>query len=360
VEKTPSQAAIVFEEEQLSYEQLNENANRLAHWLGDLGVGAEDLVGVCMERSPEMVIALLAVLKAGAAYVPIDPAYPRQRLALMLEDANVKALLTQQHLESILPDIEAEVVRVDRHQLESSNYCRSNPLSSAQPGNLAYVIYTSGSTGVPKGVMNTHQGICNRLLWMQDAYRLTESDRVLQKTPFSFDVSVWEFFWPLMTGACLVLAEPEGHRDCAYLVKLITAQHITTVHFVPSMLQMFLEDPGVEHCTSLKRVICSGEALSFAVQQRFFERLSAELHNLYGPTEAAVDVTSWRCDPDSKQPIVPIGQPIANTQIYLLDGNLQVVPIGVSGELHIGGVGLARGYLNRPKLFRLGYRASCT
>ncbi|HEY0602555.1 MAG TPA: amino acid adenylation domain-containing protein, partial [Herpetosiphonaceae bacterium] len=211
-------------------------------------------------------------------------------------------------------------------------------------------IYTSGSTGQPKGAMNTHVAIVNRLLWMQDAFGLTVSDRVLQKTPFSFDVSVWEFFWPLLTGATLVVAKPGGHQDSAYLVDLIARERITTLHFVPSMLQVFLDEPQLERCHSLRRVICSGEALPLALQERFFTRLQAELHNLYGPTEAAVDVTWWPCQPNSALHTVPIGRPIANTQIYILDQQLRPVPVGVPGELHIGGVQLARGYLHRPAL----------
>jgi amino acid adenylation domain-containing protein len=217
---------------------------------------------------------------------------------------------------------------------------------------LAYVIYTSGSTGQPKGVENTHRGICNRLLWMQDAYRLDGADRVLQKTPFGFDVSVWELFWPLMSGATLVLARPGGHRDRDYLVATIIGHGITTAHFVPSMLRLFLEAEGVAGCrASLRRVVCSGEALALGLQQRFFERLAdVALYNLYGPTEAAVDVTHWTCRNDPALRTVPIGRPIANTRIHLLDGHLQPVPVGVPGELHIGGVGLARGYRNRPEL----------
>jgi acyl-coenzyme A synthetase/AMP-(fatty) acid ligase/acyl carrier protein len=198
--------------------------------------------------------------------------------------------------------------------------------------------------------MNEHRGIVNRLLWMQDEYRMNEQDRVLQKTPFSFDVSVWEFFWPLQVGARLVVAQPEGHRDSAYLIKLIIEERITTLHFVPSMLQIFLEEEDVEQCSNIKRVICSGEALSFELQNRFFERLDTQLHNLYGPTEAAVDVTYWACRPDTKRKIVPIGFPVANTQMYILDPELRPVPIGCTGELHIGGVQVARGYLNRAEL----------
>ena len=220
----------------------------------------------------------------------------------------------------------------------------ANPGVTIDSENTAYVIYTSGSTGQPKGVMNTHRGICNRLLWMQDAYRLTSSDRVLQKTPFSFDVSVWEFFWPLITGARLVMAEPGGHQNPAYLRRIIEQEEITVLHFVPAMLQVFLEEPELERCTSLRKVFCSGEALSFELQQQFFARLNAGLYNLYGPTEAAVDVTHWACKPNSTRKVVPIGKPIANTQIYLLDRNYEPVPIGVAGELHLGGMNLARGY----------------
>jgi amino acid adenylation domain-containing protein len=218
------------------------------------------------------------------------------------------------------------------------------------PDDLAYVIYTSGSTGKPKGVQIAHRGICNRLLWMQEAHRLTPADRVLQKTPFSFDVSVWEFFWPLLFGARLVMAKPEGHRDSAYLAKTIAEQGITTVHFVPSMLGLFLEENGIEDCRSLKRVICSGEALSVELQNRFFARLDADLYNLYGPTEASIEVSSWRCPRENPCHLVSIGRPVANTRIYLLDSREQPVPVGVGGEIHIGGVQVARGYLNRPEL----------
>jgi len=227
-----------------------------------------------------------------------------------------------------------------------------NPIRQSGPENLAYVIYTSGSTGKPKGAMNQHQGICNRLLWMQDAYDLTIADNVLQKTPFSFDVSVWEFFWPLLVGARLTLAKPGGHKESDYLIKLIEQEQITTLHFVPSMLQIFLQEFRLENGHSLKRVICSGEALPVELQSRFFAALpeAVELHNLYGPTEAAVDVTYWACQPSHSLNLVPIGHPIANTQIYILDANHNPTPLGIPGELCIAGIGLARGYLNRPEL----------
>ncbi|MGM3308050.1 condensation domain-containing protein, partial [Anabaena sp. WFMT] len=304
VERTPDAIALVFEDEQLTYQQLNTKANQLAHYLQKLGVKPETLVGICVERSLEMVIGLLGILKAGGAYVPLDPAYPPERLEFMLADAQVPILLTQASRLTTLPTHSAQVICLDTDWDKITLHNQQNPHSIVTSENLIYVIYTSGSTGKPKGTMNTHKGLCNRLLWMQDTYKLTPQDRVLQKTPFSFDVSVWEFFWTLITGAKLVIAQPKGHQDSAYLVQLIAQEQITTVHFVPSMLQVFLEESGLESCSCLKRVICSGEALPKTLQDRFFARLDAELHNLYGPTEAAIDVTFWQCQPHSQLPFV--------------------------------------------------------
>jgi amino acid adenylation domain-containing protein/thioester reductase-like protein/FkbM family methyltransferase len=350
VQHTPDAVAVTFGNQQLTYHELNCRANSLAHYLQSLGVKPDTLVGICVERSLEMVIGILGILKAGGAYVPLDPEYPQERLSFMLEDAALSVLLTQQKLVEKLPQHQARVVCLDTDWEIIPQSNQQNPITGVQATNLAYVIYTSGSTGKPKGAMNTHLGICNRLLWMQQAYQLTAVDCILQKTPFSFDVSVWEFFWPLLTGACLVVAKPGGHKDSAYLVNIILEQQVTTLHFVPSMLRVFIEEESVKNCNSLKRVICSGEALTKELQERFFARLDCELHNLYGPTEAAIDVTYWQCKPDSNLKTVPIGRPIANTQIHILDSHLQPVPIGVPGELHISGVGLARGYLNRPDL----------
>lgn len=351
VERTPEATALIFEESHLTYRQLNTQANRLAHALRSLGVGPAVMVGVCMERSLEMVISLLAILKAGGCYTPLDPTYPSQRLNYMLADAQAPVLLAQARLQTHLQAYRGKIIYVDREYGEMAQRPAHNPAGARSPENPAYMIYTSGSTGKPKGVVNSHRGICNRLIWMQAAYSLTAADVIVQKTPFSFDVSVWEFFWPLMYGARLVIAIPEGHKDNGYLADLIINQHVTTMHFVPSMLQLFLQEPAAGACTNLKRVICSGEALPYDLQQRFFACLPAvELHNLYGPTEAAIDVTYWACKPQATRQTVPIGRPIANIQMHILDKHLRRVPVGVAGELYIGGVGVARGYFNRPKL----------
>ncbi|MGJ0430537.1 amino acid adenylation domain-containing protein [Methylobacter sp.] len=350
----PDAVALVFEDQALSYAELNARANQLAHHLRRLGVGPDVLVAVCTERSLEMVVGLLGILKAGGAYVPLDPAYPEDRLAYMLADAAPKVLLTQERLKGILPQTQAHTIALDRDWGRIGEQPDTNlaPQSlGLKPRHLAYMIYTSGSTGQPKGAMNEHRGVVNRLNWMQKAYGLTADDAVLQKTPFSFDVSVWEFFWPLLTGARLVMAKPEGHKDPGYLSEVIRQHRITTLHFVPPMLQIFLEYGKASDCTSLRRVICSGEALPVALSNRFHELLKdTELHNLYGPTEAAIDVTAWACEARTTASSIPIGRPIDNTQIYLLDPQGEPVPVGVPGELYIGGVQVGRGYLNRPEL----------
>lgn len=352
---SPDAVALTLGEEELTYRQLNEQANLLAHLLLARRVGPEDLVGICLERSFEMVISLLAVHKAGAAYVPLDPEYPEARLSAMVADAAPVLALTSAALRHRLPAslpcviTGDDVIGGDGAEGKTRNPTDAERRSELLKEHPAYVIYTSGSTGMPKGASNPHEALVNRILWMQHAYPLYAADRVLQKTPYSFDVSGWEFFWPLLTGARLVLALPEKHRDAAYIARTITGQRITTVHFVPSMLRAFLEDPASASCDCLKRVICSGEALPGDLQELFFRKLpGTELHNLYGPTEAAIDVTAWACRADSLPP--PIGAPIWNISTYVLDSALEPVPIGVPGELFLAGTGLARGYLNRPGL----------
>ncbi|WP_447599366.1 amino acid adenylation domain-containing protein [Nitrospira sp. Nam80] len=349
--QTPDAPAVTYEDQILSYAELNARANQLANYLRQQGIGPDVLVGVCMERSLDMIVSLLSIMKAGGAYVPIDPDYPAERIAFMLDDAAPALLLTQHHLEARLPQNVGSTICLDRERSEIARLPVSLSAADLSFQSLAYTIYTSGSTGRPKGAGNTHGGLLNRLLWMQEYFGLTAVDRVLQKTPFSFDVSVWEFFWPLMVGACLVMARPGDHKDGERLGEVVRRQRVTTLHFVPPMLQAFLEAPGVEDYSVVRRIICSGETLPADLARRCYERLpGAELFNLYGPTEASIDVTAWLCERLDRESIVPIGRPIANTQIYLLDRDGHPVPIGVPGELYIGGVGLARGYHRRPAL----------
>ncbi len=347
----PQAQALVFGNEALSYAELERRANRLAHRLIARGVRPESLVGVALERSNELVIALLAVMKAGGAYVPIDPEHPADRIAYMVQDSGLALLVTQERLRERLPQEMAGVallaIDADDAQEDAPD---SDPAVALNAENLAYVIYTSGSTGKPKGAANRHRALHNRLAWMQQAYGLGPGDTVLQKTPFSFDVSVWEFFWPLMVGARLAVAAPGDHRDPARLVELIRRHGVSTLHFVPSMLQAFLTRPDVESCTSLRRIVCSGEALPAEAQNEVLARLpQARLCNLYGPTEAAIDVTHWTCQADGRSQVA-IGQPISGIQTHVLDTSLNLVPQGVAGELYLGGIGLARGYAKRPGL----------
>ncbi|MDF3932682.1 non-ribosomal peptide synthase/polyketide synthase [Pseudomonas citronellolis] len=350
VAATPEALAVQFGAERLSYRELNARANRLARWLRAQGVGPDVLVGVAAERSVELVLALLAIVKAGGAYVPMDPDYPQERLQHMLDDSGVQLLLTQEHLLQRLPASRARTFCLDSQRDQYAGLDGSDLPTQGSPDNLAYLIYTSGSTGKPKGAGNSHAALVNRLHWMQREYRLTAADRVLQKTPFSFDVSVWEFFWPLLAGATLVVAAPGAHRDPAALREVIVAAEVSVLHFVPSMLQLFLASGELQRCPSLQQVMCSGEALPYELQQQFRQRHGARLHNLYGPTEAAIDVSYWACEGDDERQQVPIGRPIDNLRLYVLDARLEPVPQGVAGELYIGGVGLARGYHARAGL----------
>jgi amino acid adenylation domain-containing protein/FkbM family methyltransferase len=348
--KTPDATAIKYKNKELTYAEFNSKSNQLTGYLKDSGIKTGTYIGIYMDRSIEMAIAIYGIIKAGCVYVPFDPEFPSKRILFMYEDTRVPIFLTQKHLKEKLPSTQAEIICLDSEWETIANFPDTNIDTAITPDDPAYVIFTSGSTGRPKGVENTHRGICNRLLWMQDEYGLTEFDSVIQKTPYSFDVSVWEFFWPLFTGARLVISPPDTHKDPAELIHIINENKITTIHFVPSMLHLFIENQDASTCTTLKRVICSGEALQNDTRKKFFSCMNAELHNLYGPTEAAVDVTYWDCAKETKADIVPIGYPVANTRIYILDKFLNPVPTGVQGELHIGGVQIASGYLNRPEL----------
>jgi len=348
VQATPDAVAVVFGGEQATYAELDRRANQVARQLRGLGVGPDVPVAVCVERSIEMVAALLGVLKAGGAYVPLDPSHPADRLAYIVEDSGAAAVVAHQHLADRLPATEAPVVwvggggqaGVDDGPVEDRN----------TPDDLAYVIYTSGSTGRPKGVEIEHRSICDHLAGMQQEMPLTPDDVVLQKTTLTFDDSVWEVFWPLVTGARLAVAAPDGHRDPAYLVEAMRAYGVTTMEVVPTQLVGLVAEPGLELCRALRRVICSGDVLTSDLRDRFHARTRAELVNLYGPTEGTIDVTIWRCGRDDHDPVVPIGKPLPNYRMYVLDGRLQPAPIGAVGEICVAGVGLARGYLGRPEL----------
>jgi amino acid adenylation domain-containing protein len=303
-----------------------------------------------MERSLDLMIAVLGVLKSGGVYVPLDPQYPEERLQMIIRDAALPVILTDTGATGRLAASGAQLLHVC-DCLTAAAPAELRPRAAAGARNAAYVIYTSGSTGAPKGAINTHEALTNRLLWMQDTYRLTAADRVLHKTSIGFDVSVWELLWPLMTGAAVVLAAPGRQGDAPYLAALIASAGVTHVHFVPSMLQAFLADAGPLDASSLRCVIASGEELSSTLQRRFFERLPrCALENLYGPTEAAIDVTRWPCHPDPSRTSVPIGHAIANTRLYVLDLDLNELPFGLVGELYIGGIAPARGYLGRAAL----------
>ncbi|MEU5980078.1 amino acid adenylation domain-containing protein [Streptomyces sp. NPDC047315] len=341
---TPDAPAVTFEGAGLTYRELADRSGRLARLLIEGGAGPERFVAVAIPRSLELVVALVAVLKAGAAYVPVDPDYPAARIQFMLADARPALLLAVKETAAELPHTGVPLIAVDEVPLTEG------PAASAphRPAHPAYMIYTSGSTGQPKGAVVSHAAIVNRLLWMQDHFRLDATDRVLQKTSASFDVSVWEFFWPLITGATLVVARPDGHRDPALLADVIRRAGVTTLHFVPSMLAEFVDDAYADCRTALRRVVCSGEALPVDLAERFHRTFGVPLHNLYGPTEAAVDVSAWHHRPGART--VPIGRPIDNTELLVLDAGLRPVPGGVRGELYIVGAGLARGYHGRPAL----------
>ncbi|WP_203758757.1 non-ribosomal peptide synthetase, partial [Cellulomonas chitinilytica] len=341
---TPDAIALVSDDETWTYRRFGTQTHRLAHHLRGLGVGPGTVVAVCAERTPHLPVAVLAILEAGGAYLPLDPTYPPDRLRDILTDARPALLLT----DAPSPPT-TDVPTLDLATLDLSAHPGTPPPPTATGDDLAYVIYTSGSTGRPKGVEVPRRGLTNRIAWMQDAYRLTPDDRVLHKTSIGFDVSVWELLWPPAVGATMVLAAPGRGADPAYLVDLVRRTGVTTVHFVPSVLQQFLEHPDVASARSLRRVVCSGEALGPGLAQRLLATLDVELDNLYGPTEASIDVTAWRVTRQDTH-VVPLGRPIANVRCHVLDEHLDETPVGVPGQLALAGVGLARGYVGRPDL----------
>jgi len=354
----PDRPATSDSERRLSYAELERETGLLALHLQSLGIGPDAIVALCVERSVDMMIGIMGIVRADGAYMPIDPEYPDDRVSYMLEDSATRVILTEARFRDRLSALAGEgitIVTLDEQwpalrtdaaeRLQRGETLRH----AAGPENVAYVIYTSGSTGKPKGVLVEHRALVNRIHWMQKSYGLSSADVVVQKTPYCFDVSVWEFFWPPMTGASLVFAVPNGHSDVQYLEGLLNSAGVTTLHYVPSMLHAFL-DNAKGQCPGVRLIFCSGEALDRTSVDRYRAVFpNAELHNLYGPTEAAIDVTFYDCTRIS-YPFVPIGAPIDNTQIHIVDEANNPQPVGVPGELHIAGVNLARGYLNRPEL----------
>ncbi|HGM7308081.1 TPA: enterobactin synthase subunit F [Stenotrophomonas maltophilia] len=343
MDRDPHAPALVFGDTTLDYATLEARSFALAAQLRAMEVGPGSVVAVALPRSLELVIALVAVLRAGAAYLPLDLAHPDERLARILSSAQPACVLAAAEVSARMDGV--PVLAPDQWTALSF----AAPWADPAPSDAAYVIYTSGSTGEPKGVVIEHRAIVNRLLWMREHYGIRSDDRVLQKTPATFDVSVWEFFLPLLCGATLVVAGPDAHRDPTELARLIRAHGITTAHFVPSMLDAFLAAPASEDL-QLRRVFTSGEALDASLRDRFHGRVQAELHNLYGPTEAAVDVSYWPASAQDRSRPVPIGFPVWNTRLYVLDARMQPLPVGVPGDLYLGGVQLARGYLGRDDL----------
>ncbi len=346
--RTPKAGAVVYEDRVLSYAELDRRSNQCAHYLKSVGVGAEDVVAVCVERGPEMVLAVLGILKAGGAYLPLDSSYPSARLQFMVRDAQAKVLITQERLLGQWGQYEGRCLVWEEIEEEMAQAPASMGKSGVEADNLAYIIYTSGSTGQPKGTGMSHGALSNHMQWMGEAFPLDSTDAVLQKTPLSFDASVWELFAPLLSGAKLVLARPEGHRDPGYLWKAVMEHGITTLQLVPTMLQAFVEQNGREEGLRLRRVFSGGEALTTELAERVQRKLTGvSLHNLYGPTETCIQSVVYSCAGGEAGNQVPIGRPIANTQVYVLDEEMEPVPVGVVGELYIGGAGVGRGYIGR-------------
>ena len=349
----PDRTALVFGTQRMSYGELNACANQLARHLLAQGVQRDDRVGIAAERSLDMLVGLLAIMKTGAAYVPLEPTLPADRLQYMIEDSGLQLLVLQPKFRNDLRAALPASGNIRMVLLDGTDWAQAsteNPSVPVHRNGLAYVMYTSGSTGKPKGVGNRHVSLFNQLVWMEALFQSGGNDVVLQKTPYSFDVSLLELFWPLTNGSTLVIAAPGDHRDPARLMDVIRTHGVTTIHFVPSMLQAFMAHDVAAHCASLKRIICIGEALPASVTHDVLQRLpQVDLYNMYGPTEAAIDVTSWLCRPDDVLN-VPIGRPVSDTRAYVLDAALRLVPQGTMGELYLGGISLARGYVNRPDL----------
>lgn len=349
--RKPEALALTYEEQQVNYKELNERANQIAHYLRGVGVRRGSRVGLCLERSIEAIVCILGILKAGAAYVPLDPKYPESRLSFLMQDADIQALLTQSALLQSVPANRRRLICIDSEAPAILVQKAQNPRSSASADDVAYVIYTSGSTGQPKGVAVSHGAAGNHMQWIMRELPLGENGRMLHKHSTSFDAALSEILLPLLSGATLVIAPSGAEYDSAALIQIMRKQQVTAVDVVPAMLQTLIEDDEITKCTDLKLVISGGEALAAEIQHAVHKRLNwVQIVNAYGPTETAITAAFHKCNPQDNALIVPIGKPIANAQIYILDQALQPVPIGVVGEIHIGGQGLAHGYLNAPSM----------
>nr|QCC21413.1 RenF [Candidatus Endohaliclona renieramycinifaciens]QCC21429.1 RenF [Candidatus Endohaliclona renieramycinifaciens] len=349
--RTPSALAVSCQGTVLTYAELDKKSNQLANYLKSLELGSEAKVSICLYQSIEIVIAILGILKAGYTYVPLDPEYPLERLEYMLVDCDSHLLITQLSAGKMLDiDSSKKKLLIDT-EWEKIAQCPSTRLDlDISPDRLAYMIYTSGSTGAAKAVMITHRGIVNNLSWRQKTWALNKNDKVLQNTSFSFDPSVWSTFWPLISGAQVIITAPNQHYDSKILVRLIKEQEITLFGTVPSLISLILDEPGIKTCSSLRYILSGGEILTRSLQQKVFSSTSAQLANLYGPTETTIDATFWQCDQSDTSESAPIGRPIANLKTYILNEYFQIVPVGVPGQIFVGGTGIARGYHNRPGL----------
>jgi amino acid adenylation domain-containing protein len=350
VDRSPNAVAVVSDNASITYRELDCRANGIAHRLQAMGIGPDAVLAVCLDRSIDMVAAFLGILKSGAAYLPVDVSYPADRIAYILQDACVSAVIAAPHTAASVPDGIARVVILDHKRLEDQSAAR--PEANASPNHAAYVIYTSGSTGKPKGVVIEHRSIVNHVLWMRSRWPMGASDAVLQCASPSFDASVWEIWNALATGAQLVIANPRGYADPGYLTRRIMEDQVTHALLVPAVLELLAQHPDFERCTSLRCLFPGGEALKHSLVQLIRTRRDIEIVNLYGPTETTINATFWVTGDSEPRsgPIEPIGRPIANDRAYILDSNLQPVPIGVPGELHIAGASVGRGYLRRPEL----------
>jgi len=348
--QTPDRIAIAFEDQEVSYAELNRRANQLAHYLIARGVTAQQPVGVSMEMSPDLIVTILAIMKSGGTYLPLDPYYPMDRIAYIIKESGVNLIVSQESLREANLRYEADFIWIDLESGQLASESSENPANDVDPGHLVYLMYTSGSTGKPKGVMVPHRGACNYVLWMKHRFSLAADDKVLNKTSINFDISVWEIFLPLISGAQLVLGRRETLQGAETLTELICHHGVTQVQFVPSALKAFADSGMLSSCRSLRRIFSGGEALSSGLQNQVFDSFAGELHNLYGPTEASIYVGHWECQRHDRRRLVPIGRPMHNSKLFLFDDRMKPTPIGMTGEIYIGGeVALALGYKNKPE-----------